>query len=132
MKLGKDTDEVWSSITTNGGSVQHLDFLSQEIKDVFKTAIEIDQMKVIELAADRQKHLCQGQSLNIFFKAGETRKNLHKVHFEAWRQGCKGLYYLRTEASSRAENVSSKVERVKLKDFNDKSGDSDECVACEG
>lgn len=131
-KLGKDTEEVWSSITTNGGSVQHLDFLPQKVKEVFKTAIEIDQMKVIELAADRQRHLCQGQSLNVFFKAGESRASLHKVHFAAWKLGCKGMYYLRTEASNRAENVASKIERVKLQDFENKGSESDECVACEG
>ena len=139
--LGKNTDEVWSTIITSGGSVQHLDFLDDHIKNVFKTAIELDQHYLIKLAGDRQKHLCQGQSLNIFFPAGAEKKYLHSVHFQAWAQGCKGLYYLRTESSSKAENVSLKVEREKLDDIinpnsikfsNGSEEQQDECIACEG
>jgi ribonucleoside-diphosphate reductase alpha chain len=133
--LGKDTDEVWSSIITNGGSVQHLDFLSAHQKRVFATAIEIDQMEIVEQAADRQKFICQGQSLNLFFPAGESRGLLHKVHFAAWKLGCKGLYYLRTESSNRAENVSKKVERNKLVDISEvqvQEQSQEECVACQG
>lgn len=133
--IGKDTDEVWSSIITNGGSVQHLDFLSAYQKQVFQTAIEIDQMEIVRQAADRQKWICQGQSLNLFFPAGASRGLLHKVHFAAWKLGCKGLYYLRTESSNRAENVSKKVERDKLVDISEletKEETQEECVACQG
>ena len=132
-KLGKNHPDIWSSIITNGGSVQHLDFLSDEIKDVFKTAIELDQLVLVEQAADRQEYLCQGQSLNLFFPAGADKKDLHRAHFAAWKLGTKGLYYLRTETSQRAENVSLKVARDALKDFETQTMESqDECVACEG
>src|SRR5210317_885853 len=134
-KVGKNTQDVWSDIITNGGSVQHLDFLSDEIKDVFKTAIQLDQMVLVEQAADRQEYLCQGQSLNLFFPAGAEKKELHRTHFAAWKLGTKGLYYLRTETSQRAENVSKKVVRDALKDFESQTMESqsqDECVACQG
>ena len=132
IKAKKNTQDVWSSIITNGGSVQHLDFLSQEVKDVFKTAIELDQLVLVEQAADRQEYLCQGQSLNLFFPAGAEKKELHKAHFAAWKLGCKGLYYLRTETSQRAENVSLKVARDALKDFETQALSQEECVACQG
>jgi len=141
-KIGKNTDEVWSMIITNGGSVQHLDFLDSHTKDVFKTAIELDQLSLIRLAGQRQKHLCQGQSLNIFFPANADKAYLHKVHYEAWKQGTKGLYYLRTETSNKAENVTQKVEREKLDDIinpqavqfssPNQEDQQDECAACEG
>ena len=131
-KVKQNTQDVWSSIITNGGSVQHLDFLSQKVKDVFKTAIEIDQLVLVEQAADRQEYLCQGQSLNLFFPAGAEKKDLHKTHFAAWKLGTKGLYYLRTETSQRAENVSQKVARDALKDFETQAMTQDECVACQG
>jgi ribonucleoside-diphosphate reductase alpha chain len=132
--IGKNTEEVWSSIITNGGSVQHLDFLSDHIKAVFKTAIEINQDWVVYLAGSRQQYLCQGQSLNVFFPAGADKKYLHKVHYNAWKYGCKGMYYLRTESSNRAENVGQKVERDRLVEFaeSQKSTEQDECVACQG
>jgi ribonucleoside-diphosphate reductase alpha chain len=134
-KVGKNHPDVWSDIITNGGSVQHLDFLSEEIKDVFKTAIELDQLVLVEQAADRQEYLCQGQSLNLFFPAGADKKDLHRAHFAAWKLGTKGLYYLRTETSQRAENVSLKVSRDALKDYETQTMEAqsqDECVACEG
>ena len=131
-KVKQNTQDVWSSINTNGGSVQHLDFLPQKVKDVFKTAIEIDQLVLVEQAADRQEYLCQGQSLNLFFPAGADKKDLHKTHFAAWKLGTKGLYYLRTETSQRAENVSQKVTRDALKDFETQAMTQDECVACQG
>jgi len=127
-KLGRNDDKTWSSIITNGGSVQHFDWLDDQSKAVFKTAIEIDQDWVVRQGGERQKHLCQGQSLNIFFPAGATKAYLHKVHFDAWRYGCKGLYYLRTETSNRAENVAQKIERERLKEFVEVS--EDECTAC--
>ena len=134
-KAKRNTQDVWSSIITNGGSVQHLDFLSEKVKAVFKTAIEIDQLVLVEQAADRQEYLCQGQSLNLFFPAGADKKELHRSHFAAWKLGTKGLYYLRTESSQRAENVSEKVARDQLKDFNTPSSadvDQNSCIACEG
>ena len=133
IRVGQNTDEVWSSIITTGGSVQHLEFLDEHTKNVFKTAIEIDQSHVVKLAGNRQKHLCQGQSLNIFFPAGASKAYLHNVHFEAWRYGCKGLYYLRTEATNRAENVAEKVHRVALSEsLNNKDESQEECLACQG
>jgi ribonucleoside-diphosphate reductase alpha chain len=134
-KIGKNTEQVWSSIITNGGSVQHLDFLDDHIKAVFRTAIEINQDWVVYLAGSRQQYLCQGQSLNVFFPAGATKGYLHKVHYNAWKYGCKGMYYLRTETSNRAENVASKVERDRLIEFSEtqqQSQEQDECVACQG
>ena len=128
-KLGRNDDKTWSSIITNGGSVQHFDWLDDQSKAVFKTAIEIDQDWVVRQGGERQKYLCQGQSLNIFFPAGATKAYLHKVHFDAWRYGCKGLYYLRTETSNRAENVAQKIERERLKEFVETSQE-EECVAC--
>ena len=128
-KLGRNDDKTWSSIITNGGSVQHFDWLDDQSKAVFKTAIEIDQDWVVRQGGERQKYLCQGQSLNIFFPAGATKAYLHKVHFDAWRYGCKGLYYLRTETSNRAENVAQKIERERLKEFVEVQED-DTCTAC--
>ena len=135
--LGMNTDEVWSSIITGGGSVQHLDFLSDHIKGVFKTAIELDQDMIVMQAGDRQKYLCQGQSLNIFFPSGATKDYLHKVHYNAWLYGTKGLYYLRTETSNKAENVTTKVARDRLAEFSDVAtqdddGTQDECLSCHG
>ena len=131
-KLNMETPEIWTSIITNGGSVQHLEFLSDEIKSIFKTAIEINQNVIVELAGNRQKYLCQGQSLNVYFPAGASKKYLHEVHFRAWKEGCKGLYYLRTETSNRAENVAEKVELNKLTDLTDIQKEEDECIACQG
>ena len=131
-KAKQNTDKVWSDIITNGGSVQHLDFLSDETKEVFKTAIELDQLVLVEQAADRQEFLCQGQSLNLFFPAGADKKELHRSHFAAWKLGTKGLYYLRTESSQKAENVSTKIVRDQLQDFETQSMTQDECVACQG
>ena len=131
-KVNMETPEVWTSIITNGGSVQHLEFLSDELKKVFKTAIEINQNVIVQLAGDRQKYLCQGQSLNVYFPAGASKKYLHEVHFKAWKEECKGLYYLRTETSNRAENVAEKVELNKLTDLTDIQKEEDECIACQG
>ena len=138
--IGKNTDAVWSTIITSGGSVQHLDFLDDHVKNVFKTAIELNQLVLIKLAGDRQKYLCQGQSLNIFFPAGADKRYLHTVHYQAWVEGCKGLYYLRTESSNRAENVSEKVKREKLDDvinpdkveFGLSDAQQDDCLDCQG
>ena len=132
VKVDKNDATTWSSIITNGGSVQHLSFLSPEIKSIFKTAIEINQNAIVSQGADRQKFLCQGQSLNVFFPAGASKADLHKVHYNAWKLGCKGLYYLRTETSNKAENVSAKVVREALKDYETQAMTQEECVACQG
>ena len=93
-----DTDEIWSSITTNKGSVQHLDFLSDHEKDVFKSAFEVDQRWLIDLAAQRTPYICQSQSLNVFIPADVHKKDLHQIHFQAWKKGLKSLYYCRSKS----------------------------------
>jgi len=113
---GINNEATWSSIITNKGSVQHLPELTEGEKAVFKTAQELDQTWVVQHAADRQPFICQGQSVNLFFPAGADKAYVNKVHLKAWKEKLKGLYYLRTEAKSRAENVSEKVERVALQD----------------
>ena len=110
----QDNDTTWTSIITKKGSVQHLPFLNEGEKAIFKTADELDQNWVVQHAADRQKYICQGQSVNLFFPAGADKAYVNQVHLRAWKEGLKGLYYLRTEAKQRAENVSEKVERVAL------------------
>ena len=130
--INMDTPEVWTSIITNGGSVQHLDFINDNIKEVFKTAIEINQREIITQGGDRQQYLCQGQSLNIFFPAGASKKYLHDVHMQAWKDECKGLYYLRTETSHRAENVAEKIKLNKLKDYSEDAQTEEDCEACQG
>ena len=126
--LELDTEEVWKDIVTNGGSVQHLEFLDDWTKDVFKTAVEIDQRWVIDMAADRQKHICQSQSLNVFFPANVSKQELHATHMMAWKKKVKTLYYLRSEAYRRAETVSDQVLRQMVVD----SADESACLACEG
>jgi len=111
-----NNDSTWTSIITNKGSVQHLPFLSEGEKAIFKTAQELDQNWVVTHASDRQPYICQGQSVNLFFPAGAHKSYVNKVHLKAFNSGLKGLYYLRTEAKSRAENVSEKVERVALQE----------------
>ena len=112
----QNNESNWSSIITNKGSVQHLPFLTEGEKSIYKTAQELDQNWVVQHAGDRQPFICQGQSVNIFFPAGADKSYVNKVHLKAWKDGLKGLYYLRTEAKSRAENVSEKVERVALQE----------------
>ncbi|MCD6034325.1 MAG: ribonucleotide-diphosphate reductase subunit alpha [Rickettsiales bacterium] len=106
QSYGKDDDETWSSITTHEGSVQHLDFLSDQEKDVYKTAHEIDQRWVVELAADRSKYICQAQSVNIFLPGDVHKRDLHQIHFQAWKKGVKSLYYCRSKSVQRADKVS--------------------------
>jgi ribonucleoside-diphosphate reductase alpha chain len=106
IEKGKDTESIWSSITINKGSVQHLDFLNENEKATYRTAFEIDQRRVIELAGDRTPYVCQSQSLNIFLKPDVHKKDLHNIHFSAWKQGVKSLYYLRSLSIQRAEVVS--------------------------
>tara|TARA_E500000318_G_scaffold4387_1_gene4613 strand:+ start:8498 stop:10489 length:1992 start_codon:yes stop_codon:yes gene_type:complete len=132
QKHDKNDDKTWSSIITNKGSVQHLTFLSDAEKSVFKTAQELDQMWVVKHAAERQRFICQGQSVNLFFPAGSEKSYVNKVHLAAWEQGLKGLYYLRTEAKSRAETVADKVERIALEDYKGTViYGKDDCPYCE-
>ncbi len=126
-----NTPEVWTGIVTNNGSVDHLEFLNDKEKEVFKTAVELDQMRVVELGGQRQVYLDQGQSLNLFFPAGTSKKYVQSVHMRAWETECKGLYYLRTEVSKRAENISEKIKLDKLKDYSDIKKDEEECLACQ-
>jgi ribonucleoside-diphosphate reductase alpha chain len=126
---GHDTDEVWSSITTNKGSVQHLDFLTEHEKMVYRTAFELDQRWVIEHAADRTPYVCQSQSVNVFLPANVHKRDLHQIHFSAWKRGMKSLYYLRSLSIQRADNVSEKVERPA--DAAPARVDYDECLACQ-
>ena len=125
-----EREMVWSSITTNAGSVQHLDgdLLSEWEKEVFKTAFELDQRWVVSHAADRQQFICQGQSVNLFFPAGADRHYVLMTHIKAWKEGLKGLYYLRTTAGVDADKVGTKVERVALKDY----VEAEECLSCQG
>ncbi len=108
---GRDSDEIWSSITLSKGSVQHLDFLTEQEKAVYKTAFELDQRWVIEHAADRAKYICQSQSVNIFLPANVHKRDLHQIHYMAWKRGVKSLYYCRSLSIQRADNVSEKAVR---------------------
>ncbi len=104
-KKGQDNDDTWSSISTNEGSVQHLDFLDENEKEAFRTAFEIDQRWLIEHAADRAPHICQSQSLNLFLPADVHKRDLHQLHLLAWKKGVKSLYYCRSKSIQRAEAV---------------------------
>lgn len=127
--LGQNTKEVWNYIIKNQGSVQHLDFLSDDLKEVFKTAWEIDQHWLIQHAEDRQPYICQAQSLNVFFLPGTDKAYINSVHLKAMRGGkVKSLYYFRTGAEAKADTV-TKIERRSLTDWKQ---DSEVCVSCEG
>jgi len=108
---GQDNEDVWSSITRTAGSVQHLDFLTEQEKAVFKTAFELDQRWVVEHAADRTPYVCQSQSVNIFLPANVHKRDLHQIHLLAWKRGVKSLYYCRSLSLARADNVSEKAVR---------------------
>jgi ribonucleoside-diphosphate reductase alpha chain len=126
-------DDVWSSIIANDGSVQHLTWLDDDTKSVYKTAMEIDQRWVIDLAADRQQFIDQAQSLNVFFRPTANIKYLHAVHFLAWKRGLKTLYYCRSEKIGKADKVSKRIEREVIKEIDMQSlVDGDTCIACEG
>jgi ribonucleoside-diphosphate reductase alpha chain len=126
--IGMNTEEIWQSIITHDGSIQHLDFLDDETKDIFKTGPEIDQRWLIEFAADRQEYICQSQSLNLFFPADVSKQELHAVHMMAWKKGVKTLYYLRSEAIKRADRLSDEALRQYIFD----SISDETCLACEG
>jgi ribonucleoside-diphosphate reductase alpha chain len=108
---GQDNDDVWSSITLNKGSVQHLEFLTEQEKGVYKTAFELDQRWVVEHAADRTPFICQSQSVNVFLPANVNKRDLHQIHMMAWKKGLKSLYYCRSMSIQRADNVSEKAVR---------------------
>ena len=110
-RKGQDTDEVWSSITLNKGSVQHLDFLDEQEKAVYRTAFELDQRWIVEHAADRTPFICQSQSVNLFLPANVHKRDLHQIHMLAWKRGVKSLYYCRSLSIQRADNVSEKAVR---------------------
>jgi ribonucleoside-diphosphate reductase alpha chain len=131
--LGMDDDDTWASIISNEGSVQHLD-ISNQLKEVFKTAMEIDQRWLVELAADRQKYIDQGQSINLFFHANVSIKYLHAIHFLAWKSGLKSLYYLRSEKVRKADKVGAQIKRQRIEDDIDlkQVAEGETCLACEG
>ena len=108
---GQDREDVWSSITLNKGSVQHLAFLTEQERAVYKTAFELDQRWVVEHAADRAAYICQSQSVNVFLPANVNKRDLHQIHLLAWKRGVKSLYYCRSLSIQRADNVSEKAVR---------------------
>ena len=125
--------EIWSSIIANDGSVQHLDILDENEKAVYKTSMEIDQRWVIELAADRQTHIDQAQSLNLFFRPDAHIKYIHAIHFMAWKKGLKTLYYCRSEKLAKADKVSKRIEREVIKELDMvQVAQGNDCIACEG
>jgi ribonucleoside-diphosphate reductase alpha chain len=128
-----DYQEIWSSIIANDGSVQHLDILDNWSKDVFKTSMEIDQRWIIDHAANRQQYIDQAQSINIFFRPDANIKYLHAVHYQAWKQGLKTLYYCRSEKIGKADKVSKRIERKVIEEIDLKAlATEDVCLACEG
>lgn len=130
QELDKDTEEVWKDIITNEGSVQHLEFLSNDVKAVFKTASEINPMWVVELASIRQKHICQSQSLNIFVDADTTLQEMSDIHMRGWKQGVKTFYYCRSKPAVRA-NLGTGGEKP-LNSVPVKANiEYDECLACQ-
>ena len=127
---GQNVPPVWDSILENEGSVQHLDFLTPDEKDVFKTAFELDQRWVVELAADRTPDICQSQSVNIFLPGDVDKWDLHMLHWSAWEQGCKSLYYLRSKSVQRAAHAGAEaVASIELVD--EGRTDYEECLACQ-
>ncbi|WP_299616612.1 ribonucleoside-diphosphate reductase subunit alpha [Pelagibius sp.] len=138
---GRNDEEVWTSITVNEGSVQHLDFLSDDEKDVFKTAFELDQRWLIEHAGDRAEFICQAQSLNVFLAADVHKRDLHQIHYQAWKKGVKSLYYCRSKSIQRAESAEAAdaaatkavplLGKISSKDTPAAKIDYEECLACQ-
>jgi ribonucleoside-diphosphate reductase alpha chain len=132
-KSEDDYNEIWSSIIANDGSVQHLDILTDDEKDVYKTSMEIDQRWVVQHAADRQEYIDQAQSLNVFFRPDAHIKYIHAVHFQAWKQKLKTMYYCRSDKIAKADKVSKKIEREIIQEINlHAMVEGNECIACEG
>ena len=137
-KHGKNDDETWSGITTNQGSVSHLDFLTDDEKETFKTAFEIDQRWIIDLGADRTPYISQAQSINVFIPADIHKKELHNIHFQAWKKGLKSLYYCRSKSIQRAENINTgsstdvrKSVYNKDKVSSNETSNYEECLSCQ-
>ena len=134
-KHDKNNEETWSSITTNQGSVSHLDYLTDLEKDVFKTAFELDQKWIIELSGDRTPYISQAQSINLFLPADVHKRELHQIHFQAWKKGLKSLYYCRSKSIQRAENIntgsSTDVETNVYKNGEKQELEYDECLSCQ-
>ena len=126
----RNDEETWSSIVVNEGSVQHLDCLTDDEKDIFRTAFEIDQRWLIEHAADRTPHICQSQSLNIFLPADIHKRDLHQLHYQAWKKGIKSLYYCRSKSLQRAESAVSAAARQTEPEPPERI-DYEECLACQ-
>ena len=125
--------QIWSSIIANDGSIQHLDWMDDYTKEVFKTSMEINQSWIIEHASDRQQYIDQAQSLNLFFRPDSDVKYIHAVHFLAWKTGLKTLYYCRSEKLAKADKVAKKIERQIIQTIDLKAvADGDVCLACEG
>jgi len=126
--------DIWRQIIANDGSVNQVDELTDDEKEVFKTAMEIDQRWVVQHAADRQEYIDQAQSLNVFFRPDSSIKYIHAVHFQAWKQGCKTMYYCRSEKIGKADRVAKKIEREVIKEIDLKAlaKEDDVCIACEG
>lgn len=126
---GKWIEDQWHSIASNGGSVQHLEWLPDDIKEVFKTAFEIDQRYIIQFAADRTQYIDQGQSVNIFLPANIDKRDLHGIHWMAWQSGLKSLYYCRSKSIQRASN--NKASAGELPRYEQKTTDYEECLVCQ-
>ena len=125
--------DVWSSIIANDGSCQHLEWLDDNDKAVFKTSMEIDQRWVIEHAADRQQYIDQAQSLNVFFRPDSHIKYIHAIHFMVWKKGVKTLYYCRSEKLAKADKVSKRIERQVIKELDMSAlAQGNDCISCEG
>jgi len=128
-----DYNDIWSSIIANDGSVQHLTWMDEWTKDVFKTSMEIDQRWVIQHAADRQEYIDQAQSLNVFFRPDSNIKYIHAVHFMAWKLKLKTMYYCRSDKIAKADKVSKRIEREVIKEIDlIAMAAGNECLACEG
>ena len=128
-----DYNDIWSSIIANDGSIQHLLWLDDWTRDVFKTSMEIDQRWIIQHASDRQVFIDQAQSVNLFFRPDANIKYLHAIHYLAWKSGLKTLYYCRSEKIGKADKVSKRIEREVIKELDMKAiMDGDTCLACEG
>ncbi len=130
-KHGKNNDETWSTITTNQGSVSHLNFLTKHEKEVFKTAFELDQKWIIELGAGRTPYVSQAQSINIFLPADVHKKELHQIHFQAWKKGLKSLYYCRSKSIQRAENINNELSTTVTKKESKEEPNYEECLSCQ-
>jgi len=128
VKKGLDEEDMWIRIVNNGGSIQGMEEFTEEEQNVFKTAYEIDQRYIIDLAADRTQYICQAQSINLFFPADAHKKDIHQVHYQAWKKGLKSLYYLRSTSIQRPGNTDKYVNSLKVVKEDKKY---EECLACQ-